>query len=123
MEQNKIVEYIKNFELSKDQMKFVESIIGGLESDASNWLISEFVKIVLDSRSEKPHSITDAWNKVEFILPVLRKKLDMIWHTCWSCAGTESENHCDKFDIDMSAEHFTMKNPCKEYKFDGILDE
>ena len=123
MDQDKIIEYIQKFELSDDQNKFIGSIIGDIESAASNWLISELVKIVLDSRNEKPHSITDAWSKVEFILPVLRKKLDMIWHTCWSCAETESEDHCDKFGVDMSSEHFRMKNPCKEYKFDGILDE
>lgn len=123
MNQNQIVKYIKDFELSEDQMKFIESSLVGLEQEASNWLVAEFVRVVLDSRTTKPNSINDAWSQVDFILPILRKKLDLIWHSCWSCAHTETENYCDKFGQAVGPEYFKVKNPCKDYRFDGILDD
>lgn len=123
MDQNQIAKYIQEFELSKDQMKFIDSNLIGLEQEASNWLVSELVQIILDSRKVKPYSVTDAWSQVEFIFPVLCKKLDMIWHTCWSCDYTETENYCERFKCNIGTKHFKTKNPCKEYKFDGILDD
>ena len=122
MDQNQIAKRIQEFELSKDQMKFIDSNLRGLEQEASNWLVSELVQIILDSRKAKPYSITDAWSQVEFIFPVLRKKLDMIWHTCWSCDHTETENYCEKLKCKIGPKYFKIKNPCKEYKFDEILD-
>jgi hypothetical protein len=118
-----IAKYINDFELTNKQMQFIGDHVKGLEESAANYLISEVVGIILASKNEKPNSINDAWSQVEFALPVLRAKLDMIWHTCWSCAHTETENHCDKFNASMSSENFKKQNPCQHYKFDNILDE